>query len=224
MDEPVKVMLVEDNREYRKVISLTLEKSPGINLTEQYGNAERALRQLEDGVGEAPDIILLDLSLPGMSGMEAIPHLRKACPDTRILMLTQSDRESDVIRAISLGASGYLLKSALVDEIVDSIHSVMGGGAPIDAGVARYILENLQARLPEVSLDIHLSRRELEILNLLGEGLVKKEIADKLSIGYTTVDTHVRHIYEKMHVSNAPAAVAKAYKLGIFTARKKKDK
>jgi DNA-binding NarL/FixJ family response regulator len=224
MENPIKVILIEDNLEYRDVISLALNKTPGIELVNQYSNAEFALRRMEDGKAGNPDIILLDLSLPGMSGIEAIVHLKRWLPDANIIMLTQSDREADVLKAIALGASGYLLKTAALAEIVESIRSVHGGGASIDPAVAKFLLDNLKDRLPEFNLEMDLSNRETEILSLLSKGYVKKEIADKLNIGYTTVDTHVRHIYGKLNVSNAPAAVSRAYKLGIFTARDTPEK
>lgn len=221
MSKPINVMLVEDNREYREVISLAMAAYPCVELSQQFANAEMALRYLDEGLLEKPRVILLDLRLPGMSGIEAIPALRRAAPESKIILLTQSDQEADVIRAISSGASGYLLKNAKVQDIIEGIESVANGGATFDSGVARYLLDNLKERLPEAYSEIRLSDREREILGFLSEGLVKKEIADRLSIGYTTVDTHVRHIYDKLQVSNAPAAVSKAYRLGIFTARRR---
>jgi DNA-binding NarL/FixJ family response regulator len=219
---PVEIILVEDNREYREVITFALRSFHGVCLQNQFANAELALRHLEESLVRKPDVILLDLRLPGISGIEAIPLLRKTTPQSRIILLTQSDHEADVLRAISMGASGYLLKSAMVDDIVDAILSVNANGASFDPAVAKYLLDNLKARLPEGVPPTRLSDRESEILRFLSEGLVKKEIADRLSIGYSTVDTHVRHIYEKLQVCNAPAAVNRAYRLGIFTARRPK--
>lgn len=215
MDETIRVMLIEDNREYRDVMSLGLEGVSDIELVQQNSTAEIALRKLEYQPSVHVDIILLDLRLPGMSGLDAIPFITHAAPRAKIIILTQSEHEVDVLKAISLGARGYLLKSASMEEIISSIRTVMSGGAPIDPSVARYLLEDLQTRSPEINLKINLSSRETEILHLLGDGLVKKEIAEKLSIGYTTVDTHVRHIYEKLHVTNAASAVSKAYKMRI---------
>ncbi len=151
-----------------------------------------------------------------MGGLDSIRYFKEYAPKAKIVILTQSDQETDVLRAILLGASGYLLKSARVKEIVDGIRLVHRGGATLDPSVAKFLLQNLQSRLPQENLDIGLSDREMEILKLLSEGLVKKQIAQKLSIGYATVDTHVGHIYEKLHVNNAPSAVGKAYKLGLF--------
>ena len=217
MKQMTRIMLVEDNAEYRGVVRLALEHESSIELTKDFGTAEIALRTLEnDSPLEPPDLILLDIRLPGMSGIDAIPRFRKALPDTKIIILTQSDREQDVLRAIAMGASGYLLKSATVDEIRDSIQTVMSGGAPLDKSVSKFILQSLQTRL-SICEDQPLSERELEIIGLLAEGLVKKEIARKLGISYSTVDTHVAHIYEKLRVSNAASAVNKAHRIGLFT-------
>ncbi len=217
MNENVRIMLVEDNVEYREVVRLALEQSQGVELTRQFGTAEIALRTLGNAsLSEHPDLVLLDLRLPGISGLDALPRFRELVPNTKIIILTQSDREQDVLRAIALGASGYLLKSATLDEITESIQTVMNGGAPLDKGVARFILESLQTRLPTDEDQPQLSERELEIIQLLAEGLVKKEIAKQLRIGYSTVDTHVAHIYEKLNVSNAPSAVNRAHRLGLF--------
>lgn len=216
MEEKIKVILIEDNREYADVISFALNHQEDIQLLKRYATAEIALRELE----RTPvDVILLDLNLPGMSGIEAIPYILEYSPKTKIITLTQSDAEADILDAISLGASGYLLKAVGIEQIISSIKSVMNGGASFDPKVAKYILNNLNSRLPKSNIRIDLSDRQKEILNLIREGYAKKEIADRLSISYTTVDSHVRSIYEKLQVTNAPSAVNKAYKLGIFTVK-----
>ena len=217
MSKNVRVMLIEDNIEYREVVGLALEQQPSVELTSQFGTAEIALRTLKNSSpNQQPDLILLDLRLPGMHGLDALTQCRKTAPNTKVIILTQSDREQDVLRAIALGASGYLLKSATLDEIKDGIETVMSGGAPLDRGVAKFILDSLQTRLSVEEGQSLLSERELEIIQLLAEGLVKKEIASRLNIGYSTVDTHVAHIYEKLDVTNAPSAVDRAHRLGLF--------
>jgi len=217
MTTTIRTMLVEDNRDYRTVIEHALEIETDIKLTSQFGTAEIALRSLEDTrTRNVPDLILLDLRLPGMDGLEALPWFRKALPNAKVIILTQSDSEADVLKAIKLGASGYLLKSTRADQLTAGIRSVMSGGAPLDTGVARLIIETLQAKLPDNEPEGILSKREFEILTLLAEGLVKKDICKHLKISYSTVDTHVAHIYNKLDASNAPAAVSRAYKLGLF--------
>jgi DNA-binding NarL/FixJ family response regulator len=217
MNTPIQVMLVEDNKAYREVVNLAIDEEKNIEIMDQYGTAEIALRSLQSLSSPSPDIILLDLRLPGMGGLDSVRYFREYAPKAKIIILTQSDQEADVLRAILLGASGYLLKSARVQEIVDGIRLVHNGGATLDSSVAKFLLQNLQSRLPKENLNLGLSERELEILKLLSEGLVKKQIAEKLEIGYSTVDTHVSHIYEKLHVNNAPSAVGKAYRLGLFS-------
>jgi DNA-binding NarL/FixJ family response regulator len=217
MKRKIRVMMIEDHPDYRDGVSLALETETDIELLTAFGTAERALRSLQSiRERKEPDVVLLDLNLPGISGLEALPFLRSAIPAAKIIVLTQSDREADVWEAIRNGAAGYLLKSASLDSIIDSIRTVMAGGASLDPNVASYILGLLQ-KSPAISqLDIALSERELEVLVLLGEGLLKKEISDRLKISEPTVATHVRHIYEKLEVQNAPAAITKAYRAGIL--------
>ena len=210
-------MLVEDNRDYRSVIEHALEVEPDIELVSQFSTPEIALRSLEDHkTRKVADLILLDLRLPGMDGLEALPWFLKALPDAKVIILTQSDAEADVLQAIKLGAAGYLLKSTRADQLIDGIRNVMSGGASLEAGVARLIIETLQTKLPDNKPEQLLSKRELEILTLLAEGLAKKEICNQLKISYSTVDTHVAHIYNKLNASNAPAAISKAYRKGIL--------
>jgi|LauGreDrversion4_2_1035121.scaffolds.fasta_scaffold07964_4 DNA-binding NarL/FixJ family response regulator len=217
MKSDIRVMLVEDSPRYREVIALALKQEPAIQLASQFGTAEIALRSLRENVaGERPDLILLDLRLPGMDGLGALPEFLAAAPEAKIMILTQSDAEADVLRAITLGATGYLLKSSTVNTIIDGIRTVMNGGASLDAGVARFIINTLKNRLPQTGTEVLLTGRQMEVLALLGEGLLKKEIADRLKISYATVDEHVAHIYERLGVRNAPAAVNKAHRLGLF--------
>ena len=217
MTQPIRIILVEDQTEYREVIEMTLRKEPGLELIDQFGTAEMALRKIENPKGQQkPDIVLLDLNLPGMSGLEALPWFQKYSPRTKIIILSQSDKENDVYEAILQGASGYLLKSSTLRQIKEGIRSVVDGGSPLDANVASYILETMKSKLPKTTPEVELSNRELETLTLISDGLSKKEIADRLGIGATTVATHISHIYQKLNVVNGPAAVSAAYKKGIL--------
>jgi DNA-binding NarL/FixJ family response regulator len=211
-------MLVEDHPGYREVITRALAREAEFELISQFGTAEIALRSLQNAPAEkVPDLILLDLNLPGMSGLEALPKFMKCSPGVKIIILTQSDRKQDVLTAISQGASGYLLKAATVQQIKEGIHTVMSGGASLDPGMARHILDAMTSIPPPADHSRVITERELEVLTLLGEGLVKKEIADRLGISVTTVVDHVRRIYEKLEVQNAPSAIHKAHRLGLFT-------
>ena len=219
MTNPIRITLVEDNLDYRDIITLTLGAESDIELISQFGTSEAALRELKAmPKGDAPNLILLDLRLPGMSGLEALPHFREALPETPIIVLTQSDHEVDVLNAISQGAAGYLLKSSTLEKLTEGVRTVMAGGAALDASIAGFILKTLQSKLAPQEVNSVLTTRELEILTLLSDGLVKKEIGNRLNISFATVDTHIRHIYEKLDVQNAPSAVRKAFHLGLFSA------
>jgi len=217
MKNRIRVMVVEDNPRYREVITLALKEEAEFELVGQFGTSEIALRSLHGkSPRELPDLILLDLRLPGMDGLEALPRFLAAAPQVKIIVLTQSDNGADVLRAISNGAAGYLLKSSTVNQISEGIRTVMGGGFLLDAGLARFILEALRTRPPQEAAEPLLTSRQMEILVLLGEGLQKKEIADRLKISYGTVDDHITHIYEKLGVRNAAGAVNKAHLLRLF--------
>ena len=223
MPNPIKLIIVEDNPEYRNVLKLAFELDNDIDLIGIYGSAEHSLRALEPKSKSTlnPDVLLLDLNLPEMPGLEAMRWFHKYIPGTPIIVLTQSDAESDVVSAIQNGATGYLLKSATVQKIKESIVTVASGGALIDAKIAKFILTQIQAAPAAGKSKSSLTDRELEVLELQADGLVKKEIAEKLGISYFTVHTHIRHIYDKLNVLNAPAAISTAYKIGILPVQKK---
>lgn len=214
----IKIMIIEDSPDYREVVAIALSKESDMDLIGTFGAAEVALRSLQDPAQPTkPDLILLDLNLPGMSGLDAIPWIKEYAPAAKIIALTQSNKEADVLSAISQGAPGYLLKSSTITQIKDGIRSVYQGHALLDSGIANYIVDIAKNRPGRIHLEKPLSDREMEILNLLGEGLVKKEIADQLKISFGTVATHIRHIYEKLQVENAPAAIHKAHRRGLFS-------
>lgn len=216
--DPIRIVLIEDNPEYRRAITLAMELSEGLELVGKYGSAEQALGELQKReAGFTVDIVLLDLGLPKMQGGEAIQWIRKYIPDVHILVLTQSDKEADVVEAIREGAVGYILKSASMEQIRQSIYTVMEGGAPIDSKIAIHLLDQIQHGVPAAKGESELTKRELEVLQHMSKGLARKEIAEVLGIAENTVVTHIRHIYEKLQVPNAPAAISTAYQTGILT-------
>ncbi|EMI41994.1 two component transcriptional regulator, LuxR family [Rhodopirellula sp. SWK7] len=216
----IRVMIIEDHPDYREVVEIALEREDDFELIGTYGAVEVALRSLQNRDDRnMPDVILLDLNLPGISGLEAIPSFEKQYPNAKIIALTQSEQEADVIRAISLGASGYLVKSATVSDIKTAIRGVVKGEATLDSRVAKYVLGALRGSQALETIDGHLTPRELEVLELLADGLTKKEIARTLRLSTSTVSTHVVHVFEKLKVPNAPAAIAKAFRSGLFRAR-----
>lgn len=221
MEDDIKLILIEDHPDYRDVIKIALNKEQKMQLTHSFGYAERAIRHLEHCPhSERPHVVLLDLKLPGISGLQAIPWIQKATPNTKIIIISQSDQEADVLKAIQLGVSSYLLKTSSIEQIVECITSVVKGRVNIDPGIAHHILNSVQQNTPQDLLAKPLSARELQILKLLATGLLKKEISDQLDISLNTVAKHIGNIYEKLQVKNAPSAVSKAYRSGILSVGK----
>ncbi|MDQ8179547.1 response regulator transcription factor [Pelagicoccus sp. SDUM812005] len=218
MSNKYNIMLVEDHVGYRTTLIRALKCSIDIGCIHEFSTAEVALRKLEQmGAEETPDILLLDLNLPGMTGIESISWFNKYSEKLKIIILTQSMVEEDILAAMSAGASGYLLKSSTVTQISEAIQSVLDGGASIDPKMAKFILKQIELNSSKKpALKKTLSDRELEILQLLAQGKVRKEISQELDITINTVAYHVDHIYEKLEVVNAPAAVAKGFRSGLL--------
>jgi DNA-binding NarL/FixJ family response regulator len=213
MNTPVvEIWLIEDNAAFRRSVARTIELLPGLRCAQAYGRCEDALIGLQQLA--KPRVILLDVGLPGMSGLEAIPLLRERAPEASIIILTVFEDEEKIVQAISAGAAGYLLKTAPPEEITRGIQEVLAGGAPMNGRIARRVLEMFSRMTPKQN-DYHLTQREREILQQMIGGLIKKEIADTLNLSVHTVDTHLRNIYAKLHVNTRTGAVAKALKEGL---------
>jgi len=213
----ITITLVEDFPDYRKGIACILDGRNDMKLISEFGTAEIALRSLqEEGGKNAPDIILLDLNLPGMTGLDALPLIQQESPKTKIIILTQSDKEADILRAIRLGASGYLLKTTSIEQLINGIQCVHQGGATLDQNLARFILDMLNKARPKQTEKTGLSKREMEILILIAEGKAHKQIAAQLELSIYTVTEYIHSIYKKLNVPNAPSAISKAYKSGIL--------
>jgi DNA-binding NarL/FixJ family response regulator len=210
---PVSVWLVEDNHAFRGTVARVLSRVEGLECAQQFSNAEDALDAMLGG--GVPDVILLDVELPGQNGIEAVKKIKSVSPSTRVVMLTVFDDHEKIFKAICAGASGYLLKTSPVDRIVESIHEALTGGAPMAPRVASSVLQ-MFSQMAQPRQDYGLTAREQKILELMTQGLIKKEIADNLALSYHTVDTHLRNIYTKLHVHNRSGAVAKAFKERLF--------
>ena len=208
--DPIEILLIEDNQIFRKTLIEIINRSGQMACHHAYESAEAALKAIEEE-DLAPGIILLDIGLPGMNGVECIPHLKKLTPSSKIIMLTIHDDDDNVFKAICAGAAGYLLKDSPAKKIVQQISEVRLGGAPMNPHIAQKVLDMFK-KLTIPAGQYSLTSREKEILQCLVEGLAKKEIADKLCISYHTVDNHVRNIYEKLEVHSSSGAVAKALK------------
>ncbi len=203
------IWLVEDNAAFRQTIAELINETAGMRCSGAFASCEEALSELRDK--DAPEVVLMDIGLPGMSGIEGVKHLKKISPSTDVIVLTIYDEDEKVFRAICNGASGYLLKDAPPESIVAAIHDVLRGGAPINAHIARRVLDMFM-RLSVPLAEYGLTAREKEILHELTEGLTKKQIAEKLFLSFFTIDTHLKNIYAKLHVHSRSGAVAKVLK------------
>lgn len=209
MTHPLQVWLVEDNALTRRSLATVLDGAEGMCCPVAAGSCEAAIEALERG--PLPDIVLMDIGLPGISGIEGAREIRARSPATRVVMLTVHEEDEKVFEAICAGASGYLLKPAPPERIVAAVREVQAGAAPINGYIAGKLLA-MFARLAPPAGDYGLTAREREVLARMVEGLTMKETAARLQISYHTVDTHVRNVYEKLHVRSRGGAVAKALK------------
>ncbi len=202
-----RVWIIEDNTAYRETIAMVIDETPDFQCTRQFNNWEKPAKLLSETT--RPDIILSDIGLPGMSGIEGAAIAHKKSPDIPVIMLTVHDEDGNIFDAICAGASGYLLKSATETEIIEAIEQALKGGSPMNTQIARKIL-TMFAGMNTAEKRYNLTDRELEILNFIIDGATKKAIALELGISFHTVDSHVRHIYKKLQVNCRSDAVAKA--------------
>jgi DNA-binding NarL/FixJ family response regulator len=206
-EEEKELWVVEDDALYRKTISELLHEVEGIRCDHAFSRCEDALRALE--TEPAPDVILMDLGLPGMNGIEGTTRVRELSPATRVIILTIHEDNEKVFDALCAGASGYLLKSSPPEEIERAMTEVLRGGAPINAQIARKMLA-MFTHLAGPRNPSPLTEREQDILKLMVDGLTKKQIAERLILSYHTIDTHIKNIYAKLQVHTRGGAVAKA--------------
>lgn len=204
------IWIVEDHAPLRETLAEAL------GATRLFGSCEAALQELESAgeKGGGPDVMILDLGLPGMSGIEGLRRFKEGLPELQIIVFTVFDDRQRIFDAICAGASGYLLKSESLDRIAAAVGEVRRGGSPMTPEIARQVLDRFTALEPAKS-DINLSDRELEVIRLLADGLAKKEVAARLDLSVHTVDNHIRRIYRKLHVNTMSGAVAKALREGL---------
>jgi len=203
---PITVSIVEDNDQLRATLARVLSRADGFQCVSQFANAEDALRALPR---DKPDVVLMDINLPGMNGVECVRQLKALCPDTQVIMLTVYEDTDNIFNALAAGATGYLLKRTPRAELLDAIRDVRKGGSPMSAHIARKVVQSFQRPAAPPPPAAELTPREKEILDCLAKGFFYKEIAEKLDIHYETVHTHIRHIYEKLQVRTRTEAVAK---------------
>ena len=211
----MRVAIVEDQRSLREGLVILIGSTEGFALVGAFGSMEEALPRIED---DPPDVLLADIGLPGMSGIEGVRRLRARFPALQILMLTVYADNDHVFEAICAGACGYLLKDTPPAKLLEALREVRDGGAPMSPEIARKVVEMFQRVVPPpAAADHRLSRREVEVLKLLAEGHVYKTAAAALDLSIDTVRFHIRNIYEKLHVHSKSEAVLAALRAGILS-------
>lgn len=213
VETPRPVWLIEDNASLRRNVARVVDSVPGFRCTLLLHRCEDAITRLIAATAPLPAIVLLDVGLPGMSGLDGIAHIKAAAPTAQIVMLTVFEDDEKIYRAICAGASGYLLKSASLAEIAAALREVAAGGSPMTPRVARRVLEMFTRLAPQRAAQ-PLSPRQRQVIELMAEGLTNKQIAAQLSLSVHTVVEHVGDIYGKLHVNTRAGAVANAVRSG----------
>jgi DNA-binding NarL/FixJ family response regulator len=200
------VALVEDDEALRETLSDIISSSPAWRLVAAYPSAEAALGAMKDA---CPEVVLMDIQLPGMSGIQCVAKLKELHPDAQVLMVTVYDNNDRIFDALATGASGYLLKRDAPAKLLESLDDLLAGGSPMSSAIARKVVQRFQAAPPAKNEDHNLTPRETQILGQLVKGSLYKEIAWDLGIGVETVRTHLHNIYGKLHVRTRTEAVVK---------------
>ena len=203
----IRVVIIEDLHEIRDCLVALVHGTPGFRCAASFGTMEEALAEIS---GVVPDVILTDLGLPGMDGVEGIRHLRQICPNVPILALTVYDNDDRIFTALCAGASGYLLKTTPPARLMESLNEVVQGGAPMSPEVAHRVVQLFREFRPPEHASYHLTAQETELLRLLVDGHHYKTAAHQLHISTSTVSFHLKNIYQKLQVHSKTEAVAKA--------------
>lgn len=206
----ISVSIVEDDAQARKIFAGWISRASGFRLAGEWGDAESALKALPE---KGPHVVLMDINLPGMSGVEAVRKLKPSLPETQFVMLTVYEDADHIYNALSAGATGYLLKQTPREELLTALGDVHRGGSPMTSNIARKVVQSFKHPAPAQLQSEELSPREQEVLELLARGYLYKEIADRLNISVPTVNTYIRRMYEKLHVRSRGQAVAKYVQL-----------
>ena len=202
----ITVSIVEDQEQLRNTLARVLNRAEGFKCVSHYDSAEAALEALPN---DKPEVVLMDINLPGMNGVECVRKLKQVAPQIQTVMLTVYEDTENIFNALAAGASGYLLKRTSSAELLESLREVHRGGSPMTAHIARKVVQSFQKSAASNEATEDLSPREREVLDCLSQGFLYKEIAEKLGISYETVHTYIRRIYEKLQVRTRTEAVAK---------------
>jgi DNA-binding NarL/FixJ family response regulator len=202
----ISVSIVEDDAQVRASLVKLIDSSPGFRCVSNHASAENALQEIPKVKSQ---VVLMDINLPGINGVECVRRLKPQMPGTQVIMLTVYQNTEHIFNALAAGATGYLLKQTPPAELLAAIREVHVGGSPMSSHIARKIVQSFQQSASASAEAQSLSPREAEVLDLLAKGFLYKEIADSMKVTYATVHTHIRHIYEKLHVRSRTEAVAK---------------
>jgi DNA-binding NarL/FixJ family response regulator len=205
----LRVSIVDDDEPISRILADLIRESKSLEFVSAYNDSEVALQRLPE---EKPDVVLMDINIPGMNGIECVRQLKPRLPHTQFLMLTVYADADHIFAALAAGATGYLLKGTRRTELLAAIKQISVGGSPMSAGIARKVVQSFSK--PDVAHPdlLTLSPREQSVLDLLAKGYLYKEIAEALSLSLTTVDTYVRRVYEKLQVNSRSQAIAKYLK------------
>lgn len=202
----ISIAIVEDEKNYNNALKKVINYQQDMKVVAQFFDGNDALKNLPD---VSPNVVMMDIQLQDMLGIEIIEKLKKEMPETHFIMCTSFDDDEKIFNSLKAGAMGYLVKGESMDKILSSIRDVYNGGAPMSFSIARRVLQHFEKKLPEIKGFNELTEREKEILELLSEGLLYKEIADQKCISMDTVKKHVGNIYRKLHVNNKVEAINK---------------
>lgn len=203
---PITIAVVEDDKDVRTSLQTILQENPATACIGAYASAEEALEAIPS---LKPQMVLMDINLPGMRGVECVRLLTEKMPDLHVIMLTVYDDDNDIFDSLAAGATGYLLKPVRAATLIEAIEEIHSGGAPMSTPIARRVVQAFKKPAPKKTELTELTARELEILHLLAKGYLAKEIALQLHMSYWTVVGHTRHIYDKLHVRSRSQAIAK---------------
>jgi DNA-binding NarL/FixJ family response regulator len=203
---PIRVSIVEDDAPAREILADWLAHADGFEFVSKCSTAEEGLEELP---GQKPDVVLMDIKLPGINGVECVRQLKPKLPQTQFVMHTVYEDSNHIFNALQAGATGYLLKQSAHDELLAALKYVYAGGSPMTSYIARRVAQCFPSMPAQTEVDDNLSPREREVIVMLARGFLYKEIADAMNISVRTVDTYIRRIYEKLHVRSRAQAVAK---------------
>lgn len=212
MNDKIKVVIVEDDRELRQLLELLIDKQPDMQVTKTFSNGRSFINEFKT---LDVDVVIMDINMPGKTGIECVSETKPLRSDVQFLISTSFENHEYIFQALCAGATGYMLKSSKPAELLEAVRQISQGGSPMSMQIARLVVGSFQADKKTAASVNELSTREKEIIHWLAQGLVYKEIGEKLIISPQTVRTHIRNIYEKLQVTSKTEAINKVFPRNI---------